>query len=314
MLSASPCQMCPDHWVRRGEASCPQPALCSPEAVSPADLSLSLQIQHQPLLPTGPVAAGQDQGPCQPFPWCVFSLPLAVDMYIISNLSKNNSDKSLVPRGRSLSAGRCCPEAPDLSPSWRDVPFAIAHLVFLWAGRLGKQPCRSLAEVMGTCRGLAGTVGEGPHSWGVCHECTCSMGTAHRPGEHAMGGCPRTLAMKSHTAELWVVWSVQAQGLPTFGAAEVVPSISLPRTSVLHLAEEASQGMQIGRLEVCKLLSTPLTQAEYYKSLILLLAYLWTLSWWSMFPNLEQSQLLLVIAEVPRTIASHPSHMMGFPL
>lgn len=168
--------------------------------------------------------------------------------------------------------------------------------------------------MMGACRGLAGTVGEGPRSWGVCRECTCSVGTAHRPGEHARGGCPRSLAMKSHTAELWVVCSVQARGLPTFGAAEAVPSISLPRTSVLHLAEEASQGMQIGRYEVCKLLSIPLPQAENYKSLILLLAYLWTSFWWSMFPNLEQSQLLLVIAEVLRTIASHPSHMMRFPL
>lgn len=97
---------------------------------------------------------------------------------------------------------------------------------------------------------------------GICHESARSTGTA--AGGYGSPGRP---AVKSHTAQLWALGWVQAQG-PTAarGAAEAVPGISRPSTSALHPAEEASRRMQIGRHELCRLLSTRLTQAKYYWS------------------------------------------------
>lgn len=83
----------------------PAPALL-PKAVSPANLCPSLQ--HWRLLRC-----------------CVFTLHLDRDLYIISNLVQNNSDKGYL--GHQLRAGGAGPSLP----SRRDVPFAIAPLVFL---------------------------------------------------------------------------------------------------------------------------------------------------------------------------------------
>lgn len=69
----------------------------------------------------------------------------------------------------------------------------------------------------------------------------------------------------------------------------------------------------MGRREFLRPSSTLLAQAEHCESLILLLAPLWTPSWWPLFPNLEQPQLLLGTAELVTEIASRPSHMMLFP-
>lgn len=78
--------------------------------LSQSRFSPSLQLRHQPLLPTGSAAAGQDQGPHQPFPCCVFSLAFGVDVCSFSNLARNNSGTGLVLQE---AAG----QTPDLSTS-----------------------------------------------------------------------------------------------------------------------------------------------------------------------------------------------------
>lgn len=157
-------------------------------------------------------------------------------------------------------------------------------------------------------RALAGGGGRRTLFPGVCRECTRSTGTARGPGERSgAGGYPGSPAMESRTAQPCVLRSVPARGLSPGGDAEDVPGISLPRTSVLHPAEEAPWRMQIGRHEFFRLSSTPLAQTKYSKSLILLLAHLWTSSWWSMFPNLEQS-LSCSLSLLSWSQQSHPAH------
>lgn len=82
----------------------------------------------------------------------------------------------------------------------------------------------------------------------------------------------------------------------------------------LRLAQEARRWVRVGRHEVCGPLPTPLTQLRCCRSLLLLLSYLWALPFGPCSQDLQRSQLLLVVADLVRTIASRAPQMTRFYL
>lgn len=82
----------------------------------------------------------------------------------------------------------------------------------------------------------------------------------------------------------------------------------------LRLAQEAWRWVRVGRHEVYGPLPTPLTQLRCCRSLLLLLSYLWALPFGPCSQDLGRSQLLLVVADLVRTIASRAPQMTRFYL
>lgn len=81
--------------------------------------------------------------------------------------------------------------------------------------------------------------------------------------------------------------------------------------------EAGTGGMEVGagrKTRGLRTFATPLTQLRCCRSLILLLSHLWALPFGHCSQDLEHSQLLLVVADLVRTIASRARQMTRFYL